>query len=281
MSKHIMIDIETLGTSSNCVVASIGAKEMFGKGEFYRKLDWSQQTRKRRVIEPSTVRWWLQQSADAQAELVEVGDDVETVLNDLADFCGRDSHCFLWANGSIFDIGILRSLYHDFRVGFPTTYDKELDFRTVRRVVEIVKPNHVMAWLDNETAHDALGDAKSQAHALENIFSEVFGYKQEELKPIKKPKKKAAKKKVEEEPTPAEEPEAEEKPKPKRTRKKKAEPKEKTYTVDDVREALRGYSADTTKEKAVALMTKITGVTKVSEIAEDKYGELMEAINGG
>jgi hypothetical protein len=264
MTKQIMIDIETLGTSSNCVVASIGAKVMFQEDgeEFYKKLDWSQQSKRGRVIEPSTVRWWLQQNADAQAEMVEVGEDVTTTLEALADFCGRDGHCFLWANGSVFDIGILRSLFADFGVGFPTTYDKELDFRTLRRVLEMVQPSYDIKWAKGETAHSALGDAKSQAHALENIFADIFKATPKAKVKAKPAKKTTPKKKAEPKPEPVEE---------------VAETAE--YTIEDVRAALKDYAAANGKDAAMSILSD-AGAEKVSEIPGDMYQEIITKCGG-
>ena len=80
--QHIVVDIETLGTSANAVIASIGAVRITRRpwvsdlepclwavhGEpFHVLLDLDQPGR---VMDGATVTWWFQQEAEAQMEIV-------------------------------------------------------------------------------------------------------------------------------------------------------------------------------------------------------------------
>ena len=73
MSNDIMLDIETLAKSERSVVLSIGAiafdAEKFGEDiehlpKWYSALDFLDQ--KDRDVDLGTVRWWMNQKADAQ-----------------------------------------------------------------------------------------------------------------------------------------------------------------------------------------------------------------------
>jgi hypothetical protein len=86
-------------------------------------------------------------------------------------------------------------------------------------------------------------------------------------------------------------PEAEEKPAKKKPAKKKAkkeEPKEEPedeteeideddLTIDHVKEALRAYAADHGKPAAKKVMKEVAGVSKMDDIPEDKFADVILA----
>ena len=67
--QNVMVDIETLGTSSNSVILSIGAVEFDNENlgaEFEVYIDPESCTDHGLVIDAPTVMWWLGQSNEAR-----------------------------------------------------------------------------------------------------------------------------------------------------------------------------------------------------------------------
>ena len=71
--KHVMIDLETLGTKADSVIISIGAvkfdldSEQMDDNGFYASVSIDSNLERGRKIDEDTLLWWLQQSTDAQA----------------------------------------------------------------------------------------------------------------------------------------------------------------------------------------------------------------------
>jgi DNA polymerase III epsilon subunit-like protein len=157
-----MIDIETLSTRPNALVVSIGAVRFgneLGK-EFYSPCFYQQ---KDRDIDLGTVRWWMKQTPEAKS-VFESQDALslrETLIN-LKDFIEPDDQ--IWANGVVFDIGILENAFNQYRLKFPWKYGNLNCLRSIRRL----HPGYdeVMKKIRVSTSHNALDDAKCQALAL-------------------------------------------------------------------------------------------------------------------
>ena len=61
------------------------------------------------------------------------------------------------------------------------------------------------------------------------------------------------------------------------TPKETEEPKETPVTRDDVRMALIGLSAAKGKDAALAMLRKVGGAEKLSDVAEDRYAAIVKA----
>lgn len=159
----IMIDLETLGTSPDCPVISIGAiafdieKKVLGP-TFYAVLDTEQQINDGRKVDGSTLKWWLSQSDAAKKVFKENPAEVKTALNFLVEFVKQWPKVKVWGNGSTFDITIMENLFKHYGVKCPWRYNDIMDLRTFKRFCaggeRIIKSG---------TAHNALDDARSQA----------------------------------------------------------------------------------------------------------------------
>jgi hypothetical protein len=94
--RHVMIDLETMGTTPQSAIVSIGAivfDPRYGKVSketFYRELDWEDQERH---ICPETTAWWKDQSAEAKAAHYGL-DALDDVLKELAEWLPKD--CKVW-----------------------------------------------------------------------------------------------------------------------------------------------------------------------------------------
>lgn len=178
MSRHIMIDIETLGTRPGAAVSNIGAVEFdpFGIGlgrAFYARIDIASCIKAGLHMEVETVKWWFSQGDEARAEIT--SNDRESLYDSLihlASFIsGPDGHdigeVMLWANGASFDFPILSEAFHCAGVIKPWRYYNERDYRTV------VKVGPRVSHKRQGTHHNALDDAIHQATHLQKIFAQL------------------------------------------------------------------------------------------------------------
>jgi len=157
--SHVMIDLETLGTTPDSTIIAIGAVyfnplEVLSQKPcefFYTNVDWDQGRR----ICPSTVRWWLKQSKEAQQALMSEGIPLKKALENLAEWL--PSYCTVWGNGSTFDISMLEDAYAH---KAPWRYTCVRDVRTVVELAEDIVDRPPMM---SGVAHNALDDAIHQA----------------------------------------------------------------------------------------------------------------------
>jgi DNA polymerase III epsilon subunit-like protein len=164
-AKHnIMLDLETLSTAPNCVIVSIGAvkfdaKEIDNDG-FYAVLNLQEQIDKGRHVSGSTIQWWMKQSAEARAVFDVKATYVEGILNEFAEWVGRDP--IIWGNGSDFDNVALGSLYDAYNMTRPWGYSSGRCFRTMKNLMQVTEiPGRT------GTFHNALHDALYQAQCLQ------------------------------------------------------------------------------------------------------------------
>lgn len=166
--RHVMLDLETFGTSPEAAVVSIGAvkfdNEKVGE-EFHVKIDMRDSLLG--TIDGNTVAWWLQQSDAARAALTKGPKELlAPALQAFTRWLGPDPReLLLWSNGPSFDSVILQSAYRRCGLTWPFKYNADRDFRTIcdlRPIFRIVVAPY-------EIAHDALEDAKRQARCVMEI----------------------------------------------------------------------------------------------------------------
>lgn len=163
--SHLMIDIETLGTKSDCVVVSVGAVPFnpsagtvqtdFGK---HWVLPIQSQLDHGRTIDQLTLRWWFEQSREAQK-----GWEKPNVARPM-DFWTDIKHMtytFVWSHGAGFDIAILESLFKTYELAPPWQFWNIRDTRTLFHLNDSYKVPR-----DTGVYHNALDDAINQAKAV-------------------------------------------------------------------------------------------------------------------
>jgi 3' exoribonuclease, RNase T-like len=168
----VMVDIETLGLASNAVVLSFAAvkfklydeKPMIDKRHTW-VLNLRSQFGKGRTTTYSTLEFWRDQPAAARAHW-ELGDpmSVELALQQFGDLFPREEEHLIWANGIIFDIGILESLHRDFNVDVPWRYNAPRDMRTIIRTLSDTRKRPPSAELG--IAHHPEDDCVHQIWSL-------------------------------------------------------------------------------------------------------------------
>lgn len=180
--NHIMLDLETLDTTSSAVVISIGAvafdphtKELGEKFYVEFTTDLQAQQRLGRTISADTVTWWMQQGAAAKQIFADPAPEgvrrVSTAqgLAEFASFVARHGgkKVELWGNGADFDNVIIGSLFDTFGLVKPWSYSRNRCYRTMKNLG--IGPRRPL--VREGTHHNALDDAITQAVHLQEIFA--------------------------------------------------------------------------------------------------------------
>ena len=168
--KHIMLDLETLGTDSNAVVVSISAVEFdldTGKqgSDIEIGLNLLEQALNGGIIDTSTLSWWSSQSAKAKSSLLRIPvlsiDDaldkfntwIESIDHDLKDIK-------LWGNGATADNVWVRNLYRRHNIDFVLPYWCDCDVRTLVTISGISTRDYKFTGLKHNGIHDCLHQIK-------------------------------------------------------------------------------------------------------------------------
>ena len=108
MAKHLMVDLETLATTPNATILSMGvvtfdpnSTELYA--DFYHKIELESFDGLDSFIDDNTIEWWSKQSKKAQEEAFDPAGriDIRKVLDDFNIFCKGSTH--FWSHGSTFD----------------------------------------------------------------------------------------------------------------------------------------------------------------------------------
>ena len=177
--NNFSIDLETLGTSYDSYILSIGVAQFdIATGEiirtFYERTLCSNQFN----IDYKTVMWWLQQSDKARTALT-TGEHEELhiidALEDLKRFLTSNAvllpiEPIVWGNGATFDVSILEYAYNVMGVSIPWKFWNIRDMRTLVDVATTVwdfDKNHIKR---EGTHHNALDDAIYQAQVMAGAY---------------------------------------------------------------------------------------------------------------
>lgn len=167
MTRHVMIDIETLGTEPGCVVLSAAAvcvtREDGVLGHFHTPFNVEQQLGVGATVSPRTAVWWAKQGTNPDNIFTYDGGHLSVQFQEFIDWIQAQNADYYWANSPSFDLDILdglrkcliarRSCIPD----VPWTYKNKRDFRTIR---DFITPTPCLK------PHDALADALIQAEDL-------------------------------------------------------------------------------------------------------------------
>lgn len=174
MTIHAMIDLETLGTSPDCAVLTIGGVKFNPNAisepyqPFYYRFNVDEQLERGRTVLDSTLEWWGQQEASVREEAL--GDENRTpvleVLQALNKWCvGVDT---IWCQGPAFDIVILEHMYRQYDHHIPWPFWKIRDSRTLFGIMPKDPRKEI-----NFAAHNALEDCKVQALCVQQTLQKL------------------------------------------------------------------------------------------------------------
>lgn len=179
IKKHMMKDLETLGTFMNAPIVTIGAcffDPLTGEigDKFYRKIDMAD-AMKFGTVDPETLRWWFKQDPAAQKELTSGDSKLSDALRDLASFYNTGNDAVVWSNGPSFDTTILDYAYWKcLGQKAPWPFWNVRDVRTVVQLAEglVKKP---AAFTKGGVAHNALDDCIFQVGYVSKMWQALRG----------------------------------------------------------------------------------------------------------
>ena len=174
--RDIMIDLETLGTGSDAHILSIGACTMDHELTFHEVVG-----PQKRKIDVDTVRWWMDQSKDAQFVIKQAAMSrmsLTSALAGLDDFIRTaGERVCIWSHGAGFDIAILENAYRQAGMITPWMFWNVRDTRTLIDVAKW-KAGEKLEPTRKGTHHNALDDAKHQASWMMNIMAHLSNYEE-------------------------------------------------------------------------------------------------------
>lgn len=195
--KHVMVDLETMGTIPGCAGLSIGAVVMnFDRDcleeEFYTVVSLPDSLENFLREEEGTKAWWEGQSEEARQVIAHAKDpdapklvDAMSAFNNWLSSIGASVRkTRLYGNGADFDNPILRVMWDAANV---KPFDSSAGFfggrcyRTLKTLDELFGPSFAAPKLEREGVyHNALADAKSQGRHLLAIVRKMRGLSQDE-----------------------------------------------------------------------------------------------------
>lgn len=161
---HVMIDIETLGTTPGSVILSVGAVPFDERGVatqywFHSPIDMDSCIEAGLTINPDTLKWWMKQSDAARTAAFAGGAPLEQVLLELAEWLEVHGGEQVWCHGATFDVPLLDAAYHATGLKSPWAF---WDARCTRTLYDLAD---VDVDRTKGTHHNALDDAINQAEA--------------------------------------------------------------------------------------------------------------------
>ena len=175
MNNHLMVDLETMSTTTHAAIASIGAV-IFDPREdavdacptFYQAVDLTSNEKAGRHFSGSTIAWWLQQSEGARGALLTDVLPLHTALTKFQLWIAKHKPIVCWANSPSFDCVILKDAFGQHHMNWPFKYWEERDVRTIK---DAAYPDGDCPKIRLGVAHGALDDALSQAMTVQRCFS--------------------------------------------------------------------------------------------------------------
>ena len=175
MLSDIMIDLETLATSPNAAVLTIGAvkfdpfsNELDSPSceKFYVKVDIDSCDELELDVSNDTLEWWSKQSKEAQEEAFSTEDriHVREAFNQLYKFCWGAKR--VWSHGAAFDTVICENIFRKLNKAIPWSFWEVRDTRTLFDLgIDPQRPPVLK--------HHALEDAWNQAVGVQNVFQRL------------------------------------------------------------------------------------------------------------
>ena len=166
---HLMIDLETLATTPDAAVLTIGACKFDPKAKeihstFYERIILETQEGYKRIINEDTLAWWSQQDKQIQEDAFGEGDDridLKDAMKKLYTFGLGTTN--VWSHGSIFDVVIIEDICRSFQQAVTLKFWEVRDTRTLFDLAKVD--------VRIEGKHNALTDAVAQAQAVQKAYS--------------------------------------------------------------------------------------------------------------
>lgn len=181
---NVMVDLETLGTTADSAIISIGAVKFdiesgkMDESSFYTRVSIQSNLDWKRMISASTLKWWLTDdkvSQEARNGSFAAGGELELgeMLEQFATWLAGPVKWKIWANGSDFDTPMLAHAFKEAGMKTPWEYFNSRCVRTYKNLPQgrDVKVERV------GTHHNALDDAIYQTNLVCAIHRKLMGKK--------------------------------------------------------------------------------------------------------
>lgn len=169
--KHVMIDLETWGTTPGSALRSLGACVFNPKtGDigptFYRNISRTSCEGLGLTVDPRTEQWWSEQSAEARSALEPDQRQLGSVLSEFLGWWKTEvEDACVWSHGANFDVVLLESAFSAVFIEAPWKF---WNVRCCRTVLALGNRKVVFA---RGVEHNALDDAVAQAKAVAAALS--------------------------------------------------------------------------------------------------------------
>lgn len=182
-----MIDLETLSTSPDAVILTLGAiafnqeeklpdeiTQDFLKSDrvFYRRINIQSCINLGLTIDKETENWWKKQDKDVIFEALENDDrvDIKEALQEFSLWISKNSieSSKIWANSPSFDCVILKEAYKKFNFHLPWKFWLERDVRTI---MDLARVNSYGQKTQNK--HNAVYDCYYQIYNVHKSFNKL------------------------------------------------------------------------------------------------------------
>lgn len=189
-NKHLMVDIETLGTQPGCAVVAIGAVWFDPEDNGWRARHRGyyaevllEDALKHGTADSSTLKFWMGQSEDARKFLTndEGKIPLKQALEGLDAFIHHQSQhaqrrdVYVWGNCNKFDLGNLEAMYDAVGWAYPWNYGRGQNVRTVVWLAQQFFGMDRPGMKLGRTAHNALDDAIHQAEYVTEMVRKIRG----------------------------------------------------------------------------------------------------------
>ena len=169
--NHVMLDFETFGTKRNAVIVQVGAvffDPVTGElgASFKMNVNPASHVQAGGVMDAETVQWWMQQSDEARASILEKGEDVTVVMNALNLFLAPAKR--IWSHAT-FDFVLLLETLRMLKINPLFSYKAGLDIRTLT----FLAGSSPSKTPREGTHHDALDDCKHQVKYCVQSLNQV------------------------------------------------------------------------------------------------------------
>lgn len=138
--KHVMIDVESIGTTPGSAILSIAAIRFDPRSgdtgsSLYIVVDLRSSLKNGLKVDGDTFYWWMEQSDSARKELNNNPVHVVEAFNNLRLFLQEGD--YLWGNSARFDLGLIAAVYEKLNQGNLLPWDRrnEMCHRTLRNLV--------------------------------------------------------------------------------------------------------------------------------------------------
>ena len=170
MTKHIMIDLETLSSNSNAAVIQIGATvfDLTSMGPDFKATIDVEDAMRYGEVSPSTLKWWMSQSEEARKSSMGGEETLISALQGLNTFIAAQGDVLFWAHAT-FDFPVIMNAYNAAKVKAGIPYKKMRDLRTL----ETFWSDFIVWEPRGGVHHDALDDAKFQARHAQLMLCEA------------------------------------------------------------------------------------------------------------